>query len=619
VADGHGSSRCFRSDIGSEKAVEMAEKHVASLVKDMPELSGETPIQIALANAVRAIINGWFAAVMQHEAENPLKDDIRLEGVAQKYKDRYIDDVDYRCHAYGTTLMVAVMSDAYWFGLHVGDGKCVALYEDGSWGLPIPWDDRCTFNTTTSICDDDSLSGFRYWFGFSNGSGGYMEYGYGVNGQDKDYVKEVKSRPVAIFIGSDGVEDSYPRMDNDKYVINFYRKRVISLAEVGFDAFCEELDGLAKRFADRESTDDVSIAGIVGDFTGKEAMIARMKSESEVHEKSEMAVAKRRDADEKKMALEAIQARRQSAIIIKDALTGKLEAAKRDCDDLQAKIQRLKTTLSEERDAEKTNRQEVDLSKEKVSKLKVEFEDISEALRKQQAAVTQAENNEKEAAKSLADAKKERDRKKKNLKKERSDIVNGLQNLEVTNAAGQRISIIKVFTLPGSIIDPMELIKEIRHRGIALNDKIIRKHDFILALEGAVKDRSSKVAETEKNAESRRKETAEQRKKLADIERNKKGIESSYEKAQSEYNALYAKAQKIRSSLSEHEGDLSKSERLSTQKQAELDKLNDEMKTLSEQAESQIVKYNAIEAAYEKAEQAAAELEKKLKEHGVTL
>jgi len=264
VADGHGSLRCFRSDIGSEKVVDAAKKTIENFIESSVDIiTDPEDFKAELNGMVRQIINKWFAAVMKDEESNPLQNDSRLELIPPKYKDRYINDIDYRCHAYGTTLTAAVITNGYWFGFQVGDGKCVVLYEDGSWGTPIPWDDRCTFNTTTSICDDDSLSSFRYWFGLGDGNGGYTEYGYGVEGQGKDYppIKNT-SRPLAIFVGSDGVEDSYPRVDNDKYVINFYRNRIVSLAESGFDAFTDEINGFAKRFADRESTDDVSIADI---------------------------------------------------------------------------------------------------------------------------------------------------------------------------------------------------------------------------------------------------------------------------------------------------------------------------------------------------------------------
>ena len=336
VADGHGSSRCFRSDIGSEKAVAAAKKAVEHFIQNTTVSSPED-FKAELHEMVKQIINKWFAAVMKDEEANPLQDDPWLEQIPEKYKDRYINDVDYRCHAYGTTLIVAAMSNDYWFGFQVGDGKCIALYEDGTWVAPIPWDERCWFNMTTSICDDDSLSDFRYWFGIRNEGGGYTEYAYGIEGQGIE--PKTTFRPLAIFIGTDGVDDSYPSVDNDKYIINFYRNRVISLAESGFESLVEEMCGFAKRFADRESTDDVSIAGIIGDFSDKPDMISHMKQESELHETTELAAIKRRDANEKRDALAAITKAREKA---EAEATSAWEKAEAEATALETKIQQSK-------------------------------------------------------------------------------------------------------------------------------------------------------------------------------------------------------------------------------------------------------------------------------------
>ena len=49
---------------------------------------------------------------------------------------------------YGCTLMCYVQAPTYWFAFHLGDGKCFAFANDGTWKEPIPWDDRCFLNKT---------------------------------------------------------------------------------------------------------------------------------------------------------------------------------------------------------------------------------------------------------------------------------------------------------------------------------------------------------------------------------------------------------------------------------------------------------------------------------------
>ena len=85
--------------------------------------------------------------------------------------------------AYGCTLICAVRTSEFWFAFHLGDGKCIAFNDDGSWFEPIPWDSRCFLNKATSL-SGQGYESFRYCYG----------------------TRQVP----ALFIGSDGREDSYP-------------------------------------------------------------------------------------------------------------------------------------------------------------------------------------------------------------------------------------------------------------------------------------------------------------------------------------------------------------------------------------------------------------------------
>ena len=86
--------------------------------------------------------------------------------------------------AYRTTLIAAVQAKNFWFGLHIGDGKCVTVNPAGEYTQPIPWDEKCFLNQTTSLCDEQALHSFRYYFGKVD-------------------------LPLAIFIATDGVDDTF--------------------------------------------------------------------------------------------------------------------------------------------------------------------------------------------------------------------------------------------------------------------------------------------------------------------------------------------------------------------------------------------------------------------------
>jgi len=288
IADGHGSSRCFRSDIGARIAVEAAldgiinanfEAAYTNLTEDLTQ--NEAIIKKALGDLSDGIVSTWSSKVSEHESDNPLAEDQRIESLDAKYRMYYVDDTERRYigRAYGTTLIAAAAAESYWLGIQIGDGKCVTLYDDGELEQPLPWDDNCFLNSTTSICDDDSRNEFRYWFGYKNADGSYTELRYGVDGR---YTGEnITRRPVAIFIGSDGVDDTYPVYENEKHLKNLYRNVAICLADNSFDAALPQISDLAVKLATHGSGDDVSICGIVGDLRSNAGLADMLKRQAQ--------------------------------------------------------------------------------------------------------------------------------------------------------------------------------------------------------------------------------------------------------------------------------------------------------------------------------------------------
>jgi hypothetical protein len=138
---------------------------------------------------------------------------------------------------YGTTLIAIALTKDCWFGLQIGDGKCVVLWDNGSWTQPIPGDKRCFLNVTTSLCDNAAAGLFRYCW--------HTEF------------------PSAIFIGTDGVDNSYPFDKNDEYLTGFYQKLLDNFVIEGYNNGTKQLCEMLPLFSARGSGDDVSIAGII--------------------------------------------------------------------------------------------------------------------------------------------------------------------------------------------------------------------------------------------------------------------------------------------------------------------------------------------------------------------
>ena len=234
VADGHGSDNYPRTDRGSSFAVEATITAIKEFVKTVED----SAIDISedsdsyLEQLAKNILANWYAAVDADLEKYPFSEE-ELSKVSDKYKKKYISGQRLE-KAYGTTLIAACQTKNYWFGIQIGDGKCVCISQDGSMYEPIPWDEDCQANITTSICDSEAIEEFRYCF--------------------------MKESPVATLMGTDGIDDSYANSE-EMYVL--YRSILAIFAEYGCETGKNEIQSFLPGLSRKGSGDDVSIAGIV--------------------------------------------------------------------------------------------------------------------------------------------------------------------------------------------------------------------------------------------------------------------------------------------------------------------------------------------------------------------
>ena len=231
VADGHGSDNYIRTDRGSKFAVSAALTAIKAFVQEAREnhLSTVPDSETELIQVSKNILARWYTQVENDVACEPFQPE-ELAKVSEKYKQRYASG-QYNAKAYGTTLIAVCMTSEGWFGIHIGDGKCVELLENGTLCEPIPWDEACEQNITTSICDSDAIEEFRYVI-------------------QKDF-------PAAIFIG---IDDSY---SSEMELHELYRNIFIVFAEHSTEVGNNEVRDYLPKITRRGSGDDVSIAGII--------------------------------------------------------------------------------------------------------------------------------------------------------------------------------------------------------------------------------------------------------------------------------------------------------------------------------------------------------------------
>lgn len=222
VADGHGSDKCFRSDIGSQQAAEITKKVLCAFAKDTKDFTilpnNDWQRQIA-----SSIITLWRQSIEKDKESNPFTDKEWRKIGADSWQS-----------VYGTTLLAVVRTPACFFALHIGDGKCVTIDKDGVMSQPIPWDERCFLNQTTSLCMDSALYAFRF-------------------------VYMTENLPQSIFIGSDGVDDTYT---NNDLLYAFYQK-VDAMIRTNKEEGIAQLKEFLPQMTLRGSHDDISIAGII--------------------------------------------------------------------------------------------------------------------------------------------------------------------------------------------------------------------------------------------------------------------------------------------------------------------------------------------------------------------
>lgn len=253
VCDGHGGKHYFRSNIGARIAAEVAESKVRafieevgfSLLKDAPftqrgtiseqitnqDFDKTSNTERAFRQLFSSIIYEWNAQVLEHANQNPIE-----ESEKEDLEERWITEFEAKENlekVYGCTLLVCVYTPDFRFAFQIGDGKCFACDENGNWSEPIPWDERCFLNKTTSICDSNAIDEFRYCY---EGTGNF---------------------PIAVILGSDGIDDSFGSEENQA---NFYVQVLKSIAKSGIKVTLSEIESTLPQLSKIGSQDDMSIA-----------------------------------------------------------------------------------------------------------------------------------------------------------------------------------------------------------------------------------------------------------------------------------------------------------------------------------------------------------------------
>ena len=151
VADGHGSARYSRSHIGAALAVERSVQLMDEFLNSQAEGDNLSLIKHAAEEWLpRALVRNWSSAIDDHLRTDPLSPEEQYGGESSI--------------AYGTTLLIAAVTERFICYLQLGDGDILTVNDCGEVSRPLAKDERLLGNETTSLCATDAWRDFRINF-----------------------------------------------------------------------------------------------------------------------------------------------------------------------------------------------------------------------------------------------------------------------------------------------------------------------------------------------------------------------------------------------------------------------------------------------------------------------
>ena len=230
VADGHGSAKHQRSDIGAQLAVEVT-------VKLLEEFANQ-PFDVRLIKEASSylpgkIVQAWREAVVgDHQTHELHGDPLQNNGGASDTDEQNKKNI---YSLYGTTLLATLLTDDYALYLQIGDGNLHVMNEDGEIETPLPQYGSFIANETNSLSQDKAANHF----------------------EQKIVFFAYQSPPVLISLCSDGYINSYTSPIEFETVIKDIKQL---LFEQGSEKVQAMLPDWLNETSQQGSGDDITIA-----------------------------------------------------------------------------------------------------------------------------------------------------------------------------------------------------------------------------------------------------------------------------------------------------------------------------------------------------------------------
>lgn len=289
TADGHGGDDYIRSDRGSMLCCESAYACMTDreLLSALNAAADRRTAEKLITQLKKSVICRWNELIADDLALDPFTEE-EFGPLEEKVAERYRAG-EYIERAYGTTLLAAVVTESFCLVIQLGDGRCVIL-SDGEYSSPMPEDEKCVFNTTTSMCDSRAFSEMRHCFfsetcEFAEQEPAAVwddvgEEGSDAPADDNNAAPDRNGRhgsaaadtgmysgvlPEAVILCTDGISNSF---SSDDKLYDFYYMVTENFCESSgseeeLGAAIAELREFSEKISKKGSGDDVSLAAVI--------------------------------------------------------------------------------------------------------------------------------------------------------------------------------------------------------------------------------------------------------------------------------------------------------------------------------------------------------------------
>ncbi len=234
VSDGHGSSRCFRSHLGSGFASEILEDAFIEMARNISDDTNRQELKNhAEMDLPKLIVNAWRLRVDDHVELYPYSDEELKLLVGDKKKTDNNSLKEKKYTPYGATLLGVLMLAELVLYVQLGDGDILITDEAGEVYRRFVDDQRLLGNETTSLCQDEAINEFQIAIDFL-----------------------VDSPPRLILICTDGFSNAY-KLDSELFmfprdIVSLYKNRGTDIIQKSLPEWLEETTVKA-------SGDDISV------------------------------------------------------------------------------------------------------------------------------------------------------------------------------------------------------------------------------------------------------------------------------------------------------------------------------------------------------------------------